>query len=122
MQIHIVEKILSHFHLTPYQLYTKYIKIDFRSINISNFPIITLSKIYGIYLPGRVINICKNISLISMYCLYKNAKIILCYRRINIRISISSISHSLHLLINKKENKEYEIKINHDRNFWKYTM
>lgn len=63
MQIHIVEKFLSHFHLIPYQLYTKHIKIDFSPINISNLPIIDLSKIYGIYLPGRVINICKKYSL-----------------------------------------------------------
>ena len=64
MQIHIVEKFLNHFHLIPYQLYTKYIKIDFRSINISNFPIIDLSKIYGIYhLSGSVINICEKYSL-----------------------------------------------------------
>lgn len=53
MQIHIVEKFLSHFHLIPYQPYTKYIKIDFSSINISNFPIITISKTYGIYPLGR---------------------------------------------------------------------
>lgn len=63
MQIHIVEKILSHFHLIPYQLYTKYIKIKICSINISNLPIIALSNICDIYLPGRVVNICKKYSL-----------------------------------------------------------
>lgn len=64
MQIHIVEKFLSHFQLIPYQLYTKHIKIDFSSINISNSTIISLSKIYDIYhLSWKVINICKKYSL-----------------------------------------------------------
>jgi soluble cytochrome b562 len=50
---HLYNEFLSYFHLIPYQLYTKHIKIKICSINISNFPIIALSKTHGIYLSGR---------------------------------------------------------------------